>query len=63
MVRWFGWSLFALAVLSAAVGAAMFVSADSWDWLGVIIRDPGKNWVGLVLTIMGAGWLLARMTR
>lgn len=62
-MRWFGWSLFALAVLGAAVGAAMFISPDSGDWFGAMIRDPDKNWVGLVLAIMGAGWVLARMTR
>jgi hypothetical protein len=63
VVRWFGWSLFGLAVVSAAVGVAMYASADTGDWFRVIIKDPDKNWVGVVLAIMGAGWLLARATR
>jgi hypothetical protein len=61
VARWISWCLFCSALLALSLALAWFSGPPLEDWFDVILRDPGKNWIGLVLMILGGGWMLARL--
>ena len=63
VARWIGWCLFCSILVALLFALAWYFDPlKMTDWFEVMRRDPNKNWVGLVLMILGAGWMLARLT-
>lgn len=63
LFRWLGWTLVCAALVAACLALASALTPQSGDWFDALVHDPGKNWVGLLLMVAGAGWVLARLTR
>jgi hypothetical protein len=61
-----GWSFLCFAIIAISFTLADFFElqifdSQSADWFDAMVRDPNKNWAGLLLGGLGGGWLLARV--
>jgi hypothetical protein len=66
VARWIGWSLLCFAIIALSFRLVEFLelitlTSQNADWFDAMVRDPNKNWVGLLLGGLGSGWLLARV--
>jgi len=66
VARWIAWSLLCFAIIALPFALAEFLAPRTFnsqnaEWFDAMVRDPNKNWVGLLLAGLGGGWLLARV--